>query len=164
MDNTNILSVCRIMVLSVYCSSFYLLAYFVFPCPPPPAALWLPRLVPVVVIWASRIVRCLALTLHKALPLVTYSSSIPTNNHPATTNTNRYNKVSVCVCMCVLHIHVHACRDTNVLLNIDKCFHVSVCAHIHLNDLLQDISVVSVLCMWFTCQQCTIRQLEIYKI
>lgn len=57
-----------------------------------PAGLCHHRRVPVVAIWASRTVQCPAPTLHRALPLGTYNP-FPTSNHPATTNTNRYNKV-----------------------------------------------------------------------
>lgn len=60
--------------------------------PIPPAASYHPRLVPAVVTWASRTVRYRAPTLHRAQPLVTYSST-RTNNRQATTNTNRFNKV-----------------------------------------------------------------------
>lgn len=68
------------------------------------ADLWHPRVGLVAGIWASRTVQYLVPTLLRALPLLIYSS-IPTNNHPAITNTNRYNKVSVClfvfiVCAC----------------------------------------------------------------
>lgn len=66
------------------------------------AGLCHPNLVPVVGIWASRTVQYLALILHRALLLVTYSP-FPTSSHPAITNTNRYSKVRVCIMQCSGH-------------------------------------------------------------
>lgn len=56
------------------------------------AVLWHPRLGPVAGILANKTVQYLAHTLLRVLQLRTYSS-IHTNNHPAITNTNRFNKV-----------------------------------------------------------------------
>lgn len=74
------------------------------------AGLWHPRLGLVAGIWASRTVQYLAPTLLRALQLLIYSS-IPTNNRPAITNTNRYNKVRVCVCVRALRFCVHVWGD-----------------------------------------------------
>lgn len=68
------------------------LSFYLFSPPLCPAGLCHLRQVPVAGIWASRTVQYPAPTLRRALPLVTYSR-IPTNNHLAITNTNRYNKV-----------------------------------------------------------------------
>lgn len=71
-------------------------------CPPHgPAGLWRRRLGPVAGIWASRTALYPAPTLPRAPPLVTFSS-IPTNNHPAIPNTNKYNKVRAYTC--ALHV------------------------------------------------------------
>lgn len=89
--------VCKLYIKQLL-STFHSLSFSLFSPSLCPAGLCRPRLVPVADIWASRTVQYPAPTLRRAQPLVTYSR-IPTNNHPAITNTNRYSKVRLCACV-----------------------------------------------------------------
>lgn len=86
--------------------------------------LWLPRLAPVVGIWA-RTVQYPAPTPPRAPPPAIYSS-IPINNHPAITNTNRSNKVRGHIYVCVHVACSSACLRGPLLKSACTCVRVQL--------------------------------------